>query len=61
MKNWNDASLKMNMDWSRLPDEQAAIRYEVHSQLDQANRDVERQQFNTVVASAMKMVCIFWE
>jgi leucyl-tRNA synthetase len=56
MKNWNDANLAKNMDWSRLPDEQAAMRHEIHSLLDQANRDVERQQFNTVVASAMKMV-----
>lgn len=34
----------------------AKLRTEIHQLLEQANRDVEKYQFNTVVAAAMKMV-----
>jgi leucyl-tRNA synthetase len=39
-----------------LSDAQKKCRAELHSLLEQANRDVEKYQFNTVVAAAMKMV-----
>ncbi|HEB92457.1 MAG TPA: leucine--tRNA ligase [Gammaproteobacteria bacterium] len=35
---------------------QKKLRAEIHGLLDQAGRDVEKYQFNTVVAAAMKMV-----
>lgn len=45
-----------NYNWQTLTPEIKKIRYEIHSLLDQANRDVEKYQFNTVVAAAMKML-----
>ncbi len=44
------------IDASGLSAEQKKRRAEIHALLDQAGRDVERYQFNTVVAAAMKMV-----
>ena len=44
------------VDAGGLSDEQKKLRAELHSLLEQANRDVEKYQFNTVVAAAMKMV-----
>jgi leucyl-tRNA synthetase len=44
------------VDVGSLSDEQKKLRAEIHSLLEQANRDVEKYQFNTVVAAAMKMV-----
>jgi leucyl-tRNA synthetase len=44
------------VDVSGLSGEQKKCRAELHSLLEQANRDVEKYQFNTVVAAAMKMV-----
>jgi leucyl-tRNA synthetase len=43
-------------DWSVLNTEQGKLRNELHQLLEQANRDVAKYQFNTVVAAAMKMV-----
>ncbi len=42
--------------WSTLTAEQRKIRGEIHSLLEQANRDFAKYQFNTVVAACMKMV-----
>ncbi len=44
------------IDASGLSAEQKKRRAEIHALLDQAGHDVERYQFNTVVAAAMKMV-----
>ncbi len=44
------------VDAAGLSAEQKKRRAEIHGLLDQAGRDVEKYQFNTVVAAAMKMV-----
>ncbi|HHI92980.1 MAG TPA: leucine--tRNA ligase [Gammaproteobacteria bacterium] len=44
------------VDVSTLSAEQKKYRAELHGLLQQADRDVEKYQFNTVVAAAMKMV-----
>ena len=46
------------IDVSVLSAEQKKCRAELHNLLQQADRDVEKYQFNTVVAAAMKMVNI---
>ncbi len=43
-------------DWSQLGGDGKKHRCEVHSLLEQANRDFAKYQFNTVVATAMKLV-----
>jgi len=54
LKQWyaNGATVDVNS----LSDAQKKLRAELHSLLEQASRDVEKYQFNTVVAAAMKMV-----
>ena len=42
--------------WDKLPGELKDLRAELHGLLEQANRDVVKYQFNTVIAAAMKMV-----
>ena len=42
-------------DWDSLTSEQKKTRHAIHSLLEQANRDFDKHQFNTVVAAAMKM------
>jgi leucyl-tRNA synthetase len=49
-------ALDAGFDWSSLNGDLKAQRGELHSQLEQINRDVERYQFNTVVAACMKML-----
>jgi leucyl-tRNA synthetase len=49
-------ALATSFDWSSLGGELKAQRGELHSQLEQINRDVERYQFNTVVAACMKIL-----
>jgi leucyl-tRNA synthetase len=44
------------VDAAGLTDAQKKRRAELHGLLEQANRDVEKYQFNTVVAAAMKIV-----
>lgn len=46
---------KERQDWKSLNTEQQNIRREIHEVLQQANQDMERQQFNTVVSAAMKI------
>ncbi|MEJ1296313.1 MAG: leucine--tRNA ligase [Candidatus Sedimenticola sp. (ex Thyasira tokunagai)] len=43
-------------DLSNLNDQQKAARREIHTALKQASFDYERQQFNTVVSAAMKII-----
>ncbi|MES9900972.1 MAG: leucine--tRNA ligase [Sedimenticola sp.] len=43
-------------DLSNLNDQQRTARREIHTALKQASFDYERQQFNTVVSAAMKIV-----
>ncbi|MCI0506618.1 MAG: leucine--tRNA ligase [Gammaproteobacteria bacterium] len=45
-----------HVSWDALSAELKSIRAELHGLLEQANRDVGKYQFNTVVAAAMKMV-----
>ena len=54
-------ALATGFDWSGLDADLKAQRGELHSQLDQINRDVERYQFNTVVAACMKMLNVLGE
>jgi len=54
LKQWRADGAKM--DISTLSAGQKKCRGELHSLLQQADRDVEKYQFNTVVAAAMKMV-----
>ena len=49
-------TLAEGFDWSGLQGDLRAQRGELHTQLEQINRDVERYQFNTVVAACMKMI-----
>ncbi len=43
------------LDFTQLPEEQKLWRREFHELLQQANYDMERQQYNTVVSAAMKL------
>jgi len=45
-----------NMDWSIADADVRKQRSELHSLLEQANHDVEKYQFNTVVAAGMKIL-----
>ena len=51
-----DAPTTSTMDWSTADAEIRKQRSELHSLLEQANHDVEKYQFNTVVAAGMKML-----
>jgi len=53
---WNSSDRLANYDWSTLQNEVKNVRAEMHVLLKQANFDVNKYQFNTVVAAAMKMV-----
>ncbi len=46
----------MATDWSKTSPSARQLRAELHALLEQANRDVTKYQFNTVIAAAMKMV-----
>jgi len=54
LKQWYDDGA--TVDVGSLNEQQKKNRAEIHGLLEQANRDVEKYQFNTVVAAAMKMV-----
>jgi leucyl-tRNA synthetase len=43
-------------DWNSITPEQRKVRGDIHTLLEQANRDFTKYQFNTVVAACMKMV-----
>ena len=45
-----------NFEWFTLTPEQRKLRGDIHGLLEQANRDFDKYQFNTVVAAGMKMV-----
>ena len=42
--------------WQSLSPDQRKLRGDIHALLEQANRDFDKYQFNTVVAACMKMV-----
>ncbi|VAX06682.1 Leucyl-tRNA synthetase [hydrothermal vent metagenome] len=48
-------------DLSNLDDMRQAARREIHQALQQANRDYERQQFNTVVSAGMKIINVLYK
>jgi leucyl-tRNA synthetase len=43
-------------DWAALGSGPRSLRGDIHALLEQANRDFDKHQFNTVVAACMKMV-----
>ena len=49
-------SASNNVDVSTLDAKQKQTRFDLHSALKQSNYDYERQQYNTVVSAAMKML-----
>ncbi len=51
-----EAPQAMEMDWSTADADVRKQRSELHSLLEQANHDVKKYQFNTVVAAGMKML-----
>ncbi len=51
-----NVALLSTADWSTLGSAIKKQRFELHGLLEQANRDMAKYQFNTVVATAMKMV-----
>jgi len=53
---WLGQSKLAHVDWDSLSGELKDLRAELHTLLEQANRDVVKYQFNTVIAAAMKMV-----
>jgi leucyl-tRNA synthetase len=52
----NDIMSATTIDANNLSADLKAIRFELHTTLKQANYDYERQQYNTVVSAAMKML-----
>ena len=53
---WNEADKLSQFDWSSLSGDAKDVRATIHGLLKQANYDVNKYQFNTVIAAAMKMV-----
>jgi leucyl-tRNA synthetase len=53
-----DFRLELNRDWSLASSEQEALRREVHTILKGATADFKKNQFNTVVSAAMKILNI---
>jgi len=51
-----DAPRASKIDWSTADAQVRTQRSELHALLEQANNDVEKYQFNTVVAAGMKML-----
>ncbi len=56
-----EAPQASDIDWSKADAEVRKQRSELHSLLEQANHDVEKYQFNTVVAAGMKMLNLLSE
>ena len=53
---WCASEKLQQYDWSTLSADAKDVRAEIHQLLKQANYDVNKYQFNTVIAAAMKMV-----
>ena len=49
-------SLTPPIVWTHVPNEQRHLRRQIHEILQLARHDYERQQFNTVIASCMKLL-----
>src|SRR5712691_8423754 len=49
------------VDWSKAPPTKTLIRRQIHQSLKQANFDISRNQFNTVVSGAMKILNALYE
>ena len=56
LTDWNSTDKLQQFDWSTLTADARDVRAEIHGLLKQANFDVNKYQFNTVIAAAMKMV-----
>jgi leucyl-tRNA synthetase len=56
LHDWLGNNILEQFSWDSLSSEQKSIRADIHGLLEQANRDVNKYQFNTVIAAAMKMV-----
>lgn len=53
---WLGQGKLKQFNWETVTGELKDMRAEIHGLLEQANRDVGKYQFNTVIAAAMKMV-----
>jgi len=53
---WVSGEKLSKFDWSSLDSDSKDMRAEIHVLLKQANHDVNKYQFNTVIAAAMKIV-----
>jgi len=56
LTNMFSSNALLRYGWSDMPEPARKLRAEIHGLLEQANRDVQKYQFNTVVAAAMKMM-----
>jgi len=56
LKDWLGNNKLQQFSWHSLPGDLKHIRADIHGLLEQANRDVSKYQFNTVIAATMKMV-----
>jgi len=56
LKEWLANNQLEQFFWNSLNSELKNIRADIHGLLEQANRDVNKYQFNTVIAATMKMV-----
>lgn len=56
LTDWTSTDKLQQFDWSTLTTDARNVRAEIHALLKQANFDVNKYQFNTVIAAAMKMV-----
>lgn len=51
-----ESSLANTIEWTTIPTEQRNLRRQIYEILQLARHDYERQQFNTVIASCMKLL-----
>ena len=52
----NQIKFEAKFNWQDIPAPFRKIRHEIHSQLQQANHDLGKYQFNTVASACMKML-----
>lgn len=55
-QNWIKNQHDVTTNWENLTNSQRNVRRQVHEILTQANNDIARQQFNTVVSGCMKLL-----
>ncbi len=63
LRNFNPAQIlnpSMQFDWTLLSTEQRSLRRQIYTILQLADHDYQRQQFNTVIASCMKLLNLLY-